>query len=114
LLDEVDDDAHLEKGQVKEEQIGSKDYRGYIFPRRQFSRTSSQTRWLSGYSKCPQCSYRTGRRSSVTIVQATYGHGGQVEVQESCAHCSYRRSYIRHTAALTPPTTTTGYGGGSS
>lgn len=114
LLDEVADDAHLEAGQVKEEQVGSKDYRVHICPRCQFSRTVARTRWFSSYHKCPQCSFRTARTSSYTIVQATYTQGGQVEVDESCAHCSYNRRSIRHTARLTPPSTTGSSSGGSS
>jgi len=103
VLDETADDAHLEPGQRSEERVGSVDYEVLICPGCQASRTFRNDSWLSHYSKCPGCSYETGSSSSTTITVATYDHGGEVEVVESCAHCSYHKRYVRNTSALTRP-----------
>ncbi|MEO7734965.1 MAG: TPM domain-containing protein [Kofleriaceae bacterium] len=103
VLDETADDAHLEPGQRSEERVGSVDYEVLICPRCQASRTFRNDSWLSHYSKCPGCSYETGCSTSTTITVATYDHGGEVEVVESCAHCSYHKRYVRNTSALTRP-----------
>ncbi len=119
LLDEVEDDSHLDAGQRTEERLGSVDYRVYICGRCQHSKTVAHTRWFSGYSRCPACHYRTLASRSVTLVNATYDHGGQVQVDETCQQCPHRRRYIRHTAALTPPSSSSsssssGFSSGSS
>jgi uncharacterized protein len=114
LLDEVEDDQHLDAGQRAEERLGSVDYRVYICGRCQHSKTVAHTRWFSGYSRCSACHYRTLSSGSVTLVSATYDHGGQVEVTEICHQCPHRRRYIRHTAALTPPSTSTSTSSSSS
>jgi uncharacterized protein len=101
LLDEVQDDAHLDAGQRTEEAIGSVDYRVYICRQCQGSRTVARRRWFSGYSRCPSCHYRALKTTSETLVHATYDHGGQVQVTETCRHCPHRRSYQRTTARLT-------------
>jgi uncharacterized protein len=101
LLDEVEDDSHLDPGQRTEEKIGSVDYKVYICRQCQHSRTVVRRRWFSGYGRCPACHYRTLSSRSDTLVPATYDHGGQVQVSEDCRHCSHRRSYVRYTARLT-------------
>jgi uncharacterized protein len=101
LLDEVEDDAHLDAGQRREEGLGSVDYRAYICDQCQGSRIVARRRWFSGHSCCPRCQYRTLRTRSATLIAATYDHGGQVQVAESCQHCDHHHSYIRHTARLT-------------
>jgi uncharacterized protein len=114
LLDEVEDDAHLDAGQRTEESIGSVDYRVYICRQCQFSRTVAKKRWFSGFSRCPQCRYRALRSVTETLIHATYDYGGQVRVTETCQHCSHSRKYIRHTARLTRPSTSSSSGGGFS
>jgi uncharacterized protein len=114
LLDEVEDDAHLDAGQRTEESIGSVDYRVYICRQCQFSRTVAKKRWFSGFSRCRQCHYRALRSVTETLVHATYDYGGQVRVTETCHHCPFTRTYIRHTARLTRPTTSSSSGGGFS
>jgi uncharacterized protein len=104
LLDEVEDDKHLDAGEQKEEQIGSVDYDVFICPGCQDSKTIRHGKWFSGYSMC-SCSYKTLKRSSHTIVSATYDHGGQVQVIEDCVHCGHHNSHIRYTSALTRPST---------
>lgn len=102
-LSEVEDDAHLDEGQRAEERVGSVDYEVLICAGCQASRTLRHGKWFSGYSKCSSCSYKTLKSTSTTTVHATYDHGGQVRVDESCANCNYRNTYTKYTSALTRP-----------
>jgi uncharacterized protein len=102
LLDEVEDDKHLDAGEQTEERLGSVDYDVFICPGCQDSKMIRHNKWFSGYSTCT-CSYKTLKHSSHTIVSATYDHGGQVQVTEDCMHCGHHSSYIRYTSALTRP-----------
>ena len=91
LLDEVEDDKHLEPGQRTEEAVGSVNHLVYICAGCQFSRTVARARWFSGHSRCSSCRYKTLTTQSHTIVHATYDHGGQVLVTEECRHCGHSR-----------------------
>jgi uncharacterized protein len=106
-LSEIADDAHLEEGQRKEEQLGSVDYTVVVCPTCQDARTLRDNKWFSGFSRCSSCSYKTLSSSSRTTVHATYDHGGQVEVTEDCRHCSYHNQYTRYTSKKTRPSTST-------
>jgi uncharacterized protein len=107
-LDEIADDAHLSDGQKTEERVGSVDYEVVVCPGCQASRVIRHGKWFRGYSRCPSCDFKTERESSVTLVHATYDHGGQVEVTETCAHCNRHHTYIRHTARRTRPSSSSG------
>ena len=48
LLDETEDDAHLEEGQQTEEALGSIDYRVHICSRCGFHRVTPNRKWFSG------------------------------------------------------------------
>ncbi len=120
-LDEIEDDAHLEAGQVAEERVGSVNYEVLVCPGCQAARTLRHGKWFSGYGTCSSCSYKTEKSSSTTLVHATYDHGGQVQVTETCMHCNRTHSYTRYTSARTRPSTTStssrssfSSGGGSS
>ena len=102
-LDEVEEDAYLDEGQQLEESIQSRNYYVYICDQCQHSIVRPVSIWFSGYSTCSACSYKTLSSSSVTVVHATYTHGGEVEVTESCQHCTHEYSYTRYTSQLTPP-----------
>lgn len=113
-LSEVEDDTHLDAGQRKEEQLGSVDYEVMICPGCQDARTLRHGKWFSGFGRCSSCSYKTLSSSSSTIVSATYDHGGQVRVTETCRHCSYHNTYTRYTSKLTRPSTSSSSGGSRS
>jgi len=119
-LSEIEDDTHLDRGQITEEQIGSVDYEVLVCPGCQASRTLRHGKWFSGYGTCSGCGYKTMKSSSSTIVSATYDHGGQVEVTESCRNCAHTRQYTRYTSQLTRSTSggsswgSSGSSGGSS
>lgn len=115
LLDEVEDDAHLDPGQRREEAIGSVDYKAYICRGCQGSRTVARRKWFSGFSRCEKCRYRTLATRSDTLVEATYDHGGRVQVTETCRNCDHHHRYLRHTARLARPSSSSSgssFGGG--
>lgn len=94
-LDEQADDAHLDAGERKEEELGSVDYDlwmcgpcGHVIKERYGA-------FFTSYSRCPKCSYKTVSSSSRTITAATYDSSGLAEVTEDCKHCSYHRTYTR-------------------
>jgi uncharacterized protein len=104
MLEEAADDAYLEKSEQVEERIGSVDHQVWVclacgerVKRRSF-------RFFSGYEKCPECSARTLRSTSTTVEEATYTHGGLVQVDQRCANCAYSNSYTSSTPMLQRPT----------
>lgn len=100
VLDEQADDEHLDEGQRTEERVSSVDYEVLVCPGCQASKTLRHSKWFSGYGRCSGCGYKTMTSSSTTLVEATYSHGGQVEVRESCANCSHVATHIRYTSQL--------------
>jgi len=112
-LDEVSDDEHLGAGQQKEEELRSRNYHVFICGQCQDTKVRAITRWLSGYSKCGQCTYRTSKTTSTTLVHATYDHGGQVRVTTDCKHCGHHTERIRHTSRKTRPSSSSSSGGSS-
>lgn len=111
-LSEIEDDAHLDAGQRAEERIGSVNYEVLVCPGCQATKTLRDGKWFSGFGTCSGCSYKTEKSSSTTLVHATYDHGGQVQVTETCAHCNRVHTYVRHTARRTRPSTTSSSSGG--
>lgn len=104
VLDEQADDAHLDEGQQTEERIRSVDYEVLICPGCQASKTLRHGKWFSAYSACAGCGYKTMSSTSTTLVEATYTHGGEVEVRETCAHCSHVSTHTRSTPMLVEST----------
>jgi uncharacterized protein len=101
LLDELADDKHLDDAQRDEERLGSVDYKVYVCPGCDFTRTAASTKWFSGYSACKGCRAKTLKSTSSTLTYATYDHGGTVQVNEACARCPYRNTYQRSTPRKT-------------
>jgi len=113
LLSEAEDDAHLSAGQVREEQLGSVDWRVHQCPQCANTRTFASASWFSGYSRCPSCKNKTRSTKSRTLRHATQYRGGLVEITESCGFCSHSRTYQRSTAPLPRVVVSSGRGGGS-
>jgi uncharacterized protein len=120
LLDENEDDVHLNDGERKEETIGSVDYDVWWCGECQDVQVERYGAWLTSYSKCPSCSFKTKKESTRTLVSATYDHGGSVEVTVTCKNCPHCSSFTRSTPRLTRPSTTSSssssssFGGGRS
>jgi len=72
----------------------------------------SEVRRLSGYTKCPSCSYRTARIVSETMVQPTTTSAGLAIEVTDCAHCGARD--VRETVLSRIETSSYDSGGGSS
>ena len=102
MLGEAADDAYLKPSEKVEERIGSLDYQIWVCPACG-EVTKRQALRFSGYKRCPECSARTLRSSSWTIETATYSHGGQVQVEQTCANCPYSHSYVYATPMLIRP-----------
>ncbi len=99
-LSEESDDPHLNPAQRLEEQLGSVDYDVWWCGRCNDALVLRYGAIFTSYSKCDSCGAKTASSSSVTLVEATYDHGGTVEVTERCKHCSYVHTYTRHTSRL--------------
>lgn len=100
-LSEETDDPHLNPGQRVEEQLGSVDYDVWWCGRCNDALVLRYGAIFSSYSNCASCQSKTLSSSTTTLVEATYSHGGTVQVDERCQHCSYTNTYTRHTAQLT-------------
>lgn len=113
-LDEVQDDEHLSKGQVAEENLGSVDYDVWQCPSCAHHFTIRYPKWLSTHQNCPQCNNRTVHSSSETILAATTMSTGTARVTETCGFCTYKREYEKTLAQLTESSSSSSSGGSSS
>jgi uncharacterized protein len=100
MLDEQADDAYLEPSEKVEERIGSIDYQIWVCAACGERKKRRGSSFFSAYRNCPQCAAKTLSSESTVIEEATYSHGGEVRVDQTCANCSYRNSYSRYTARL--------------
>ena len=113
LLSETEDDAHLDRGEIIEEQIGSVDYDVWAcLGCKEVLKIRYGKLWTR-YSTCPQCRYRTRGKVSRTIRQATTFRGGVVQVDESCQNCTYQHSHTYRTPRIAKVKTSSGGFGGS-
>lgn len=94
-LSEAEDDQHLHPGQVREEQVGSANYDVLSCPSCRRQRIIKHSRWFSGFSACPRCSYKTVTTTSTVVVQPTYTNTGTRSVSARCHNCSYRSESTR-------------------
>jgi uncharacterized protein len=92
---ETEDDALLEKGQQAEERVGSVDYDAWRCPNCSHRFTLRYPKWVSSFSKCPQCHNRTKSSTEHVIQHASTTSSGSARVVEQCAFCSFRRDYTK-------------------
>lgn len=113
-LDEKADDAHLDKGQRKEEEIKSIDYDVWVNPRKPSDiLVLPYKKFFSSYFRCSKCNYRTGYSWSETITPATYSSSGQGKKTTACKHCSHRSvSYYTIPQKTQSSSSSSGGGGG--
>lgn len=102
-LGEDADDVHLNEGQKREEQLGTVDYDVWWCGRCNDPLVIRYGALFTMHFACKSCGFKTATSSSTTLVHATYDHGGQVQVTETCKHCSHSHSFIRYTSRLTRP-----------
>lgn len=123
-LNEQTDDPHLNPGQRMEEQLGSVDYDVWWCGRCNDAMVLRYGAIFTRYGHCEGCGHKTATSTSNTLVEATYSHGGTVEVTERCASCPHVNTYTRYTAQLTrsddsssssySSSSSSSFGGGSS
>lgn len=116
MLDEVDDDDHLNVGERKEEELGSVDHQIHICPKCGYMRHFQSVAWFSGYGRCSGCGVRAEQSQSTTLVQATHAHGGSARVTTNCMHCARTTSRVVRTPQLVTTSVSThrSSGGGHS
>ena len=116
LMSDSEDDAMLQLGQLKEEQIGSVDYDVWKCPSCAHQFILRYAKWLSTYSKCPQCFNRTKSSTETVITAATTSHSGSARVVETCAFCSFTNEYTKVLPQITQSSSSSSSGssGGSS
>jgi uncharacterized protein len=112
-LSETEDDAHLSKGALAEESVGSVDYDVWQCPSCDHHLTLRYDKWLSAYKGCPQCHNQTLQSTTQTIEAATTRHAGSARVTETCAFCAYTHSFTKTLARLSESSSSSS-GGGSS
>ena len=120
-LEEADDDTHLSKGQLAEENVGSVDYDVWQCSSCAHHLTLRYPKWLSQYGSCPQCSHRTLQSATETIQAATTSPEGSARVTETCGFCTYTNTFTKTLPRITqssPPPRAgevpSSFGGGSS
>lgn len=112
-LSEIDDNKHLQKGQIKEEQVKSVDYDVWVTDEADDILILKYTSWFSKYSTCEKCKYKTWYLVyDKTISSATYSSSGTGEKKKACAHCAHQ-SITRYTIPkLSPPSSSSSSSGG--
>ena len=113
-LDEASDDAHLSKGELAEEHVGSVDYDVWQCPSCGHHFTLRYPKWLSQYGSCPQCHNRTLLTTTETIQRATTSHDGSERVTETCGFCNYTTSYTKTLPRLSESSSSSSSSGGGS
>ncbi|NET74138.1 MAG: TPM domain-containing protein [Sphaerospermopsis sp. SIO1G2] len=117
-LDEVSDDAYLDAGQQREEAIKSINYDVWMCRTCGEHEIQPRIRWFSGYSRCPECNYRTLKTTSQTVQSATYHSTGQRRISKECRMCSYYDvDYViipKKTKSSSSSSSGSSFGGGSS
>jgi len=113
-LDEADDDAHLSKGELAEENVGSVDYDVWQCPSCGHHLTLRYPKWFSQYAGCPQCHNRTLQSNTVTTEAATTSHEGSAEVTQTCGFCTYTHAFTKTLARISESTSSSSGGGSSS
>jgi uncharacterized protein len=93
-LEETDDDLYLDDGQKFEEFLKSVDYDIWKCSNCGQHQLHRYAAWFSGYSDCPQCTYRTVRTTRITLHPATYSSSGKERVTRDCQKCNFHDERI--------------------
>ncbi len=112
LLDEVADDAHLDAGQLAEEQLKSVDWRVRVCGECQGVRLFSSSRLFPRFVRCGGCGYRTGRESRITLDASTYTSSGTGWVSMTCVHCGHESSLLYTIPRRVRSSSSGGFGSG--
>ncbi len=113
-LPEEEDDVALEPGQRTEERVGSVDYDVWACASCEERLVIPYRRWWSSHEACPECGYRTVKRESRTIREATTTSTGLEKITLACANCRWRDVTRRTTPKVTVASGGSSFGGGGS
>ncbi|UIR55496.1 TPM domain-containing protein [Sphingobacterium sp. SRCM116780] len=107
--------AFLDRGQLMEEKINSRDYEIWI------NNKTNETKLIpwdqdNKITECPKCHYKTFETDlRKTITKASYSAGGLEEKYDLCQYCDYTISHGTHsTPRLVRSSSSSGGSGGSS
>lgn len=114
VLEEDEDDAYLNPGQLTEEAVKSINYEVFECASCGVQRVHANTRWFSGYASCPECKNRTLASKSTVTRQPTYTSTGSKRVTVTCAHCPHTRTFTVTIPKRTRSTSSSSGGGFSS
>ncbi len=84
-----EEEKFLQAGEILEQQLKSVDYQFYHCKGCNYERRLVVDSWLSGYSKCDECGYKTVESTSVIVSHSTLFSTGLKEVTEDCKFCDY-------------------------
>lgn len=113
-LDEDADDAHLQPGEVREEQLGSVDYDVWWCEPCQDAVVERYGTILTRHVRCKKCRYVTANKTSRTLRSASYSSGGEIEITVRCKHCQHTATSRHSTPKLTRSTSSSSSGSSSS
>jgi len=112
-LDDQEEDAYLEQGQLTEEALGSVDYDVWVTEDGSDIMVLSYAKRMSKYSACPECKFKTYYHAHTKVLQsATYSSSGNQEVVYECKNCNYRKRTIQVIPMKTRSSSGSGSGGG--
>lgn len=112
-LDEEEEDAFLEAGQVKEESLRSIDYDVWVTDDGSDVVILPYSRRFSKYTNCPECRFRAYLPDQGHVIKkATYSRSGKMELVSECKNCNYRTSRIVSIPKKSRSSGGGGFGGG--
>ena len=118
---ELADNAHLERGQIVEEDVHAVDYDVWQCPNCENVEIKRYPSWFSSYEKCARCAYKTMSSNSTTLTAATTSSTGLMQVDYHCKNCDYENSVTRVIPKVSKSSSSSGgsggggsFGGGSS
>lgn len=102
-LDSSSENEFLDKGQRLEMSLGSVDYQVWHCARCNKNSLEAKPHWLSSFSTCHVCNYRTFETQVQTLVYPTQFSPGTEQRTVVCHHCDYRDERISILPMLPPP-----------
>ncbi|GMU57330.1 MAG: hypothetical protein AMXMBFR33_64760 [Candidatus Xenobia bacterium] len=89
-MSESEDDQHLSREEILEEQLGSVNYDAWLCPSCSHVHTERWNAWVTGYQNCPSCSRRTLHVTRTTVDYPTYDHSGRGREDGHCRNCNHQ------------------------
>lgn len=114
VVDEVNDDKYLDKGQIKEEHLKSRDWDVWLCHSCNNTHVLGYKAYYTSYGECPACKCIAElNEGSVTITPATYSSSGQGKTTYRCKNCGKCRE-VYYTIPMKTESSSSSSSGGSS